>query len=275
MEPGPLRRWRRLWPLDPDVTFLNHGSFGACPRAVLDAQGRLRDRLEARAGAVPGPGAGGAARRARRAASARSWAPIRTTSPSSRTRRRASTPCSGGWTSGRATRSSPRTTRTTPAGTRSTPWRPAPARGSSWRTLPFPAATPEQVLEAVLVAGGTADAAGARRPRDEPDGARPADRAARRASSQSRGVDALVDGAHAPGMVPLDLRALGAAYYTGNCHKWICAPKGSGFLHVRRDRQKGVRPLVISHGANSRADGPLARSGSSSTGWAPPIPRPT
>ena len=58
----------------------------------------------------------------------------------------------------------------------------------------------------------------------------------------------LVDGAHGPGMLPVDLDKIGADFYAGNCHKWLCAPKGAGFLWTREAYIDETHPTVISHG---------------------------
>lgn len=64
---------------------------------------------------------------------------------------------------------------------------------------------------------------------------------------ESRGIDVLVDGAHAAGMVDLKINKFKPSYYTGNCHKWLCTPKGSAFLYVREDKQKNIYPLITTY----------------------------
>lgn len=120
--------------------------------------------------------------------------------------------------------------------------------------VPFPLGKPEQVLEAILsrvtrrtrlamidhVTSSTALVFPVARIVQE---------------LEARGIDTLVDGAHAPGMVPLNLARLNAAYYTANLHKWVCAPKGAAFLWVREDKQEELQPAVISHGNNTPRPG--------------------
>ncbi len=68
------------------------------------------------------------------------------------------------------------------------------------------------------------------------------------AKAKTLGIPVFVDGAHAPGQVPLDLTTLDADYYTGACHKWMMTPKGSSFLYVKKEKQAAIDPLVISWG---------------------------
>ncbi len=116
--------------------------------------------------------------------------------------------------------------------------------------LPFPLEDPEEIVESVLSCVTPKTRVALLDHVTSPTGILlPIERLVR--ELDARGVDTLVDGAHGPGMVVLDLERLGAAYYTGNLHKWVSAPKGAAFLYAREDKRATVRPTVISHGANS------------------------
>ncbi|MCP3144017.1 aminotransferase class V-fold PLP-dependent enzyme [Pyxidicoccus xibeiensis] len=241
--------FRSHWSLDPEVVYLNHGAFGACPTAVLRRQSELRARLEA-----------GPVRFLHREieplldeARATLGAFLDADPDDLALVTNATT---GVNTVLRSLRFAPGDELLTTDHEYNASRNALEYAASQWGAkvvvakLPWPIPSPDAVVDTVLahvtprtrlllvdhVSSQTAVVM-------------PVAKLA--TALRARGVETLVDGAHAPGMLPLSLRSLGVGYYTGNCHKWLCAPKGAAFLHVRRDLQPGIKPLVISHGHNS------------------------
>jgi isopenicillin-N epimerase len=262
------------WSLEPDLLFLNHGSFGACPVVVLEAQQAWRERLERQPVRFLARELEAALDEARTVlggfvgadADDLAFVPNATHGVNIVLRSLRFSPGDELLTDDHAYNASLNALR-------------AVAERDGARVVvarvPFPTAGPDEVLAALL---------GAVTPRTRlalvahvtSPTALVFPVAGIAAAFAARGIQVLVDGAHAPGMLPLDLRALEAAgvdYYTGNGHKWLCAPKGSGFLWVRQDHQPAIRPLAISHGANSpRRDRSRFRLEFDWTGTADPTP---
>jgi isopenicillin-N epimerase len=237
---------RAQWLLDPSVTFLNHGSFGACPRPVLARQADLREQMERQPVSFLWRQLPGLLAEARERAAAFLGAD----------------PGGFAWvknaTTGVATVLAAidlgagdevvLTDHAYPAVLNAVR-RACQAKGAAVvvAPIPVPLQPPAEIVAGLMdqvtdrtrlvVVEQVTSPTGVLLPV-----------AAIVASCRAQGVPVLVDGAHAPGQIPVDLEAMGADLWTGNFHKWTCAPKGSAALIVSRQHRAWLHPLVASHG---------------------------
>jgi isopenicillin-N epimerase len=244
---------RELFLLDPDIVFLNHGSFGACPRPVFEAYQACQLELERRPVEFLGR------RSAELLASARArlaghvgatpddlvFIPNTTTGVNTVARSLALEPGDEVLATDQE------------YGACDNVWELVCSRAGARyvrRELPLPLPGPGEVAEAIW------------------SGVTPATRVlylshitsttalilpvadlCRRA--RAAGILSVIDGAHVPGQLELDLEAVGADVYVANCHKWLCAPKGAALLHVRPERQLDFDAAVVSWGYSTRVEG--------------------
>jgi isopenicillin-N epimerase len=240
------------WRLDPAVTFLNHGSFGACPEPVLTVQRAWRDRLEAEPVRFLSDDLPGLLDQTRVAVGDFLGAdPDGLAFVTNAT--------SGVNTVLQSLRFEPGDellTNDHEYNATLNAMRFVAARDGARvvvARIPFPIADPVEARAAILDAVTDRTRLVLVSHVTSPTGiVLPIGELV--ADLNARGIDTLVDAAHAPGMVPVDVDALGAAYWTANGHKWLCGPKGTAVLWVREDRRVRIHPLVVSHGANAVLD---------------------
>jgi isopenicillin-N epimerase len=257
MLPAPSEHARH-WAIDPEVCFLNHGSFGGTPLVVMQAQDAMRARMERETIRFFVEDFSPLMDRARVALAnflSCRWedlAPIPNATVAVATVLDSLVEC------GRIAKGDELLTNEHEYPACQNSLRRAAKRSGAkvvTASIPFPCPSPKAAADAILSKVSPRTRVVLLSHVTSPTGLiLPVESIVR--DLESRGVMTLIDGAHAPGMVPgLDLGRLGASFYTANCHKWICSPKGSAFLHVRADMQEFIRPLALSNNAEKPKPG--------------------
>ena len=236
------------WTLDPNTVFLNHGSFGACPQEILDYQVQLRQKLESDPVKFM------------ETESKDLWSEALNIlsdfiNADSDGMAFVTNATSGVNTVLKALDLQPDDEIIVPDHSYQACWNSIDfvTEKTGAKTvvvpLPFPIESDQQIIDTILSHTTAKSRLALIDTVTSPTGLLMPFEALTK-TLQSQGIDVLLDAAHGPGIVPLNIEELKPAYATGNAHKWLCTPKGSAFLYVREDRRAPIHPLCISHGAS-------------------------